>query len=88
MHRSSGLWWVQFREQEREGRADAVQAGVQLDGAAPAKGRRRGDGGGDAAGERDDEAHPDHGLEEADQEPQHLLQPPWCHLVPRLLQVN
>nr|AVA16961.1 auxin efflux carrier [Eleusine coracana subsp. coracana] len=53
-----------------------------------AKGRRRGEGGSDAAGERDDEAHTDHGLEEADQEPKHLLQPPRCHLVPRLLQVG
>ena len=39
-------------------------------------------------GERDDEAHPHHGLEEADQEPQHLLQPHRRHLVPGLLQVG
>ncbi|KAL6640462.1 hypothetical protein ACP70R_021585 [Stipagrostis hirtigluma subsp. patula] len=47
---------------------------------------RRGEAGGDAAGERDDEAHPHHGLEKADQEPQHLLLPPGCHLVPGLIQ--
>jgi hypothetical protein len=38
------------------------------------KGRLRGE----------DTAHPNHGLEKADQEPQHLLQPHLCHMVPRL----
>uniref|UniRef100_A0A453HQQ4 Auxin efflux carrier component n=1 Tax=Aegilops tauschii subsp. strangulata TaxID=200361 RepID=A0A453HQQ4_AEGTS len=83
---------VQLQEQERRrgerGRADAGQAGVQLDRAAAPQGRRRGEGGRDAAGERDDEAHPDHGVEEADQEPKHLLQPHRRRLVPRLLQVG
>uniref|UniRef100_A0A453HQQ8 Auxin efflux carrier component n=1 Tax=Aegilops tauschii subsp. strangulata TaxID=200361 RepID=A0A453HQQ8_AEGTS len=83
---------LQLQEQERRrgerGRADAGQAGVQLDRAAAPQGRRRGEGGRDAAGERDDEAHPDHGVEEADQEPKHLLQPHRRRLVPRLLQVG
>jgi hypothetical protein len=98
--RSPGLRRVRARrlqqqDEERErrrgqGRADAVEAGVQLDGAAVPQGRRRGEGGGggDAAGERDDAAHPHHGVEEADPEPQHLLQPHRRRLVPGLLQVG
>ncbi|ONK69343.1 uncharacterized protein A4U43_C05F21870 [Asparagus officinalis] len=41
----------------------------------------------DAARQRDDQAHTDHGVEEAHSESQHLLQPPWSHLVSRFLQV-
>jgi len=78
---------IYARERRRQGRPDPVQARVQLDRPALPQGRRRGEACRHAAGERDDEAHPDHGLEEADQEPQHLLQPNWCHLVPGLIQV-
>ncbi|ONK55059.1 uncharacterized protein A4U43_UnF8040 [Asparagus officinalis] len=42
----------------------------------------------DAARQRDDQAHTDHGVEEAHSESQHLLQPPWSHLVSRFLQVG
>ncbi|KAM0848831.1 hypothetical protein ACQ4PT_054139 [Festuca glaucescens] len=47
---------------------------------------RRADG--DAADERDDAAHPDHGVAQAHPQPKHLLQPHWPHLVARLLQVE
>uniref|UniRef100_A0A453T242 Auxin efflux carrier component n=1 Tax=Aegilops tauschii subsp. strangulata TaxID=200361 RepID=A0A453T242_AEGTS len=65
--------------------------GVPLRGAAE-EGRRRARAGGggapDAAGERDDPAHPHHGVAQAHPQPQHLLQPHRPRLVTRLLQVE
>ncbi|ONK61351.1 uncharacterized protein A4U43_C08F28960 [Asparagus officinalis] len=50
------------------------------------KQRESREGDGDASDQRDDEANPDHGMEKAHQEPKHLLQSHWTHLVSSLFQ--
>lgn len=54
---------------ERRRWTGAVEARIELHGGASPEGRRGGGGGIDAGGERDDEAHPDYGLEEANPKP-------------------
>ena len=61
--------------------------GAEVDGRRRRRARAGGGGAPDAADERDDAAHPHHGVAQAHQKPQHLLQPHRPRLVPRLLQV-
>ena len=64
-----------------------TRAGMVQTGPTRPRGCTQGRRQGEAAGERDDEAYPDNGLEEADQERQYILQSHWCRLVPGPLQV-
>ena len=84
LHRAGRL---QLRQQGRggEGRGSRRREGG---GSAGGECLRRGGGArGDATDERDDAAHPHHGVAQAHPQPEHLLQPHRPRLVARLLQV-